>query len=359
MKNFGTWIHNLYERSTARQWSPRFLSPWIPRLDTSRCNRGIANAVYICVYEPMAASFLILVGGYTSVITSLRFTPSTSSLTYLTQSNVGVQSPSWLTTHPSNSSIIYATREAWGTTGAIYSLLLNPTTGSLTSKASISTGTSVSNGGTVYVEVLSDGTTLAASNYNAGSAFLVSLGSDKLSFSGSGQTLQFSGSGPLPNQLSAHAHQSVGYNNEVLVPDLGSDKVRRLTKSGTTWSESGSISFPAGSGPRHIVPLNNTLYTLHQNYNVLTQNTLPSLSSGTASQLVANISIIPPGTTPTTNMQAAELLYAPSTSGSSSSPLLYATNRNDPTNSDAIAVFETTPSLKAVAYVRTGLQHVG
>ncbi|KAG8826497.1 hypothetical protein FRC17_008215, partial [Serendipita sp. 399] len=304
----------------------------------------------------MASTFLILVGGYTSVISSLRFTPSTSSLTYLTQSSVGAQSPTWLSSHPTNSSIIYATQEAWGRTGAIYSLLLNPSTGSLTSKASISTGTSTSNGGAVYVELLGDGTTLAASNYNAGSAFMVSLGSDKLSFSGSGQVIQFSGSGPLPNQLSPHAHQSIGYNNGILVADLGSDKVRRLAKSGNTWSECGSITFTPGSGPRHMVALNNTLYTIHENSSTLTQHTLPSLCSG-SSQLVANISIIPPGTSPTSNMKGAELLYAPSPSGSSSSPLLYASNRNDPTNSDAITVFETTPSLKAVAYVRTGLQH--
>lgn len=102
------------------------------------------------------------------------------------------------------------------------------------------------------------------------------------------------------------------------------------------------------------------LYTLHQNYNVLTQNTLPSLTTGIAPQLIANISIIPPDTTgDKSNMQAGELIYAESPSGcGDSSPLLYASNRNDPSQSDAITVFETTPTLRAVAYVRTGLQHL-
>jgi len=239
----------------------------------------------------------------------------------------------------------------------IKSLVLNPSTGTLKSIASINTGTKPNAGGTVYVEAINNGTALAAANYNSGSAFIVTLGSDYTSF-GSGQTLQFTGSGPLSNQANAHAHQSIQYNNEVIVPDLGSDKVRRLTKSGSTWAEAGSIAFTAGSGPRHAVAINNTLYTLHQNYNALTQNTLPSLSSGSASQLVANISIIPPGTSNSSAMQAAELLYLPSQDGSSS-PLLYATNRNDPSSlGDAITIFEITPQLKAVAYFRTGLQHL-
>ena len=57
-------------------------------------------------------------------------------------------------------------------------------------------------------------------------------------------------------------------------------------------------------------------------------------------------------------MSAAELLYAPSVT-SGASPLLYASNRDDPSQlGDAIAIFETTPALKPVAHVRTGLKHV-
>jgi 6-phosphogluconolactonase (cycloisomerase 2 family) len=156
---------------------------------------------------PMAASFLLLVGGYSQYIHSLRFTPSTSSLTWLTQTSVGAGSPSWLTTHPANSSIVYATQEVWNAPGAIHALVLNPSTGSLQLKSTVNTGTTYNSGGTVYVEAFDNGNALAAANFNSGSAFIVSLGSDKTSFSGSGQTLQFTGSGPMPNQKSAHAHQ--------------------------------------------------------------------------------------------------------------------------------------------------------
>ena len=85
--------------------------------------------------------------------------------------------------------------------------MLNPSTGGLTSVASISTGTPTNAAGTVYVEAINNGTALAAANYNAGSTFVVPLGSDKTSFSGTGQVIKFTGSGPFPNQASAHAHQ--------------------------------------------------------------------------------------------------------------------------------------------------------
>ncbi|CCA68203.1 hypothetical protein PIIN_02069 [Serendipita indica DSM 11827] len=304
-----------------------------------------------------AAAFLILVGGYGNAITSLKFTPSTSSLTYMTQTNVA-QMTTWLSTHPANSSIVYAAQEAWYTTGNIFSLILNPTTGALTTKSSISTGPMVSNygGGCVHVTPINGGTALAAANFNSGSAFVVPLNSDRLTF-GSGQVLQFTGSGPMQNQKSAHAHQAIEYGNEVIVADLGSDFVRRLTKNGNTWYEAAKIQFPAGSGPRHMVAMNNTLYTLHQNYNALSQSTLPALGSGGISQVVANFTIVPPGTSNTSGMSAAELLWAPSVT-CGASPLLYASNRDDPSQNDAIAIFETTPALKPVAHVRTGLKHV-
>lgn len=92
---------------------------------------------------------------------------------------------------------------------------------------------------------------------------------------------------------------------------------------------------------------------------VLTQHTLPPLNSGQASQLIASISIKPSDTSSTATLKGGELLYAPSPSGGSASPLLYASNRDDPaTTGDAIAVFETTPQLTLVKHVRTGLKHL-
>lgn len=154
------------------------------------------------------SSFLILVGSYTAYISTLLLSPGPSgySLSYLTQTACG-GSPSWVTHHPSNTSIVYATQELYYASGMIYSLVLNPSTGALTQISSISTGTPSNAEGTVYVQAISNGTALAAANYNAGSAFFVGLTSDATHFTGSGQLLQFTGHGPASNQASAHAHE--------------------------------------------------------------------------------------------------------------------------------------------------------
>lgn len=76
------------------------------------------------------------------------------------------------------------------------------------------------------------------------------------------QKLSFEGSGPITRrQASPHIHQVKflpcipGVEGEwLLAPDLGSDKIRILKYSGETapLQHTGDITFPAGSGPRHI-----------------------------------------------------------------------------------------------------------
>ena len=94
--------------------------------------------------------------------------------------------------------------------------------------------------------------------------------------------------------------------------------------------------------------------------NTVTQHIIAPLSSHvTATPLVANVSILPPDLPVNASMDAAELLYA-----SCPTPLLYASNRNvalDPTNigdGDTITVLRTVPTLKPVAYVKTGLAQI-
>jgi 6-phosphogluconolactonase (cycloisomerase 2 family) len=95
------------------------------------------------------------------------------------------------------------------------------------------------------------------------------------------------------------------------------------------------------------------LYTLCELSNNITQFTLSATGLKHAS-FVTTKSILPTDTDPSGPLAAAELLYA-----ESPNPLLYASNRNDPhPEGDAITVLETTPKLKAVAYVRTGLNYI-
>jgi len=172
--------------------------------------------------------------------------------------------------------------------------------------------------------------------------------------------LNLTGSGPVTSQqASPHPHQVVEYveNQELLVPDLGSDEVWRLTRSSTgAWELGGSIQQPAGSGPRHIVPLDGNLYTLHEISNTLTEQTLPALATGLQSTTIATLSVIPPGADNKT-LAAGELLLSP-TNMMYTTPYLYATNRLD-TNpeGDTIAIFSLNP-LTLVKQVRTGLNNI-
>jgi 6-phosphogluconolactonase (cycloisomerase 2 family) len=69
-----------------------------------------------------------------------------------------------------------------------------------------------------------------------------------------GTFIQFSGTGPnFDRQESSHPHEVYFYNDELLIPDLGADKTWRLTKGPSGWEVKGSIDYPPGAGPRHIL----------------------------------------------------------------------------------------------------------
>ncbi|KAG8985149.1 hypothetical protein FRB90_004909, partial [Tulasnella sp. 427] len=300
----------------------------------------------------------ILVGGYSSIITALLYTPNgsgTGSLSQLSQSNAGTN-PSWLALNPSNSSILFANQETYG--GSIWSFDIDPTTAALTKKSSGSTG---GNNPAHFAVLFGGGNEIIAANYDGASTVDMVLGSDRETFSGTtGPMVTYSGSGPNSSRQSVpHPHQVIEYiiNQELLINDLGSDKTWRLSRSSSgAWQNSGYVQHPGGSGPRHGVVLNGNLYTVHELSNTLTQHTLPMLGSGTASQLVATLPVIPPGASNTT-LAAAELLLSPKNC-MYPTQYLYATNRQDTdANGDTIAIFSLNP-LQLVGHVRTGLKAI-
>jgi 6-phosphogluconolactonase (cycloisomerase 2 family) len=69
--------------------------------------------------------------------------------------------------------------------------------------------------------------------------------------------ITFDGSGPNPDrQESSHPHQIIFHptREELLIPDLGADKIWRCLKNNSgAWEVKGSVSMEAGSGPRHAV----------------------------------------------------------------------------------------------------------
>ncbi|PVF91114.1 putative isomerase YbhE [Serendipita vermifera] len=291
----------------------------------------------------MASSFLILVGSFTPMISTLNFTLSPPSLRLVSQTASGT-SPSWLLANPSNSSIFYATDETEN--GALNSLVLEQMTGKVTPVASISTQGRYP----THVGLFSSGRNIGVANYGSGSTFVASLENDQLHFSFPA-LVKFD---RVSASNASNAHQVVGFDSEAIVPDLAADRIWRIVEHHSSmWVISGSISQPSGSGPRHIVIDDGSLYTLHEKANTLTQQAMPPLFSTEQSDIVSSISIIPDDTPSSATLYAGELLIA-----HSPSTLLYGSNREDPSpGGDAIVIFQTNPLTK-VATIRTGLNHL-
>jgi len=177
------------------------------------------------------------------------------------------------------------------------------------------------------------------------------------------QIISFSGTGPVTSrQEGSHPHQVLIHRNEVIVPDLGADKLWRLHREGSEWTIKDKIDAPAGGGPRHSLVLDGVLYTLLELSNHLTAHSFPDLpEEAKLLEKVATLSNPPPDPTsmdppPLT----AEILSPPASSGFPT-PYLYVTNRNDSSpEGDILSIFEIKPegSLQLIQEIRTGLNHL-
>lgn len=71
------------------------------------------------------------------------------------------------------------------------------------------------------------------------------------------QVINFPGYDHPPNvrQEGSHPHQVLPHpiHEELLIPDLGSDKLWRLKKNESGWVVSGDVDMRRGGGPRHGV----------------------------------------------------------------------------------------------------------
>ncbi|KEP45857.1 lactonase, 7-bladed beta-propeller [Rhizoctonia solani 123E] len=291
--------------------------------------------------------YKLLVGGYAATIATLLFSPESSSLSIIATSPAGINA-TWITTHPTNKSVVYATQEA--SPGSILSFVVEES-GQLTQTGSALTG----GAGPPHMIITSNGKEAIAMNYNGGNGTNIPLEADKAHFGTPFPAVAFNGSSINPDrQESSHPHQVIEYGNEYLVPDLGVDKIWRLTKSSSgALQNSGYIQQPAGSGPRHVVTRGTTLYTLHEIASTLTQQNIPPLGSATQPDISASISIVPPNSTNPQSYLASELLLSP-VSSAFPTQYLYAMNRGD--SSDAIAIVSIAKhTLEIVAHIRTGV----
>jgi len=298
-------------------------------------------------------TFTLLVGAYSSVITSIRFDPSSTILSVLGSSPSGTN-PSWIATHPLNSSVLLATNEVNPTGGVNTFLITDPING----VAAIKSKSSSFGADPAHLAGLSQARQVAVMDYSSGTGAFIPLGADLLTLDeANAQKVTF-------NANVSHPHQAVEVGSEVLVPDLGADKVWRLQQLPSTgpssvpnWQVCGFVQQPIGSGPRHIAVSNGILYTLHELSSTLSSQTLPSLDSGIPPKTIATLSILPPGVNGST-FAAAELIL------DDKRGLLYASNRNlaaspDP-RGDTIAVvaFDIAGNLKLADQFFTGLNQI-
>ncbi|THH03776.1 hypothetical protein EW145_g6014 [Phellinidium pouzarii] len=297
-------------------------------------------------------NFTILAGGYTSFVASYIFNSDTSVLSLIGLSTTGAN-PSWISLHPTNKSILYATNE--DEPGALQAFTINET--ALLSDA-IST---VPSGGDApaFTVPLSTGQ-VAIINYNTGNGMVIPTTFDPLHFDTSSATKLIT----FPAAVS-HPHMALENGKEVLVPDLGADKIWRLVQTAPdtpgSWDIQGFIQQPNGSGPRHIALKDDYLYVVHELSSTLTSQHLPAAPNGTSS-LTANFSIIPPDLPSGAAMAGAEILI-PTISHTFSGSFVYVSNRNtgvQDARGDAITIFKSFPEgkLELLDYVYTGLDQI-
>ena len=197
----------------------------------------------------------VLLGGYTAEadghavgVTSLLNTASGAGRVVLSrQPDLRLTSPTWLIQHPVFP-IVFAAGET--TPATVSSLRLDPD-GRLTLLSSVETGGNTA----CHLALSEDGQVLLVANYGSGSVSTFAVAANG-TLSGRIDLFQLDGSGPDPDrQAGPHAHQIVRHGSELLVSDLGSDRIHRLTldDAGRLGRAASPLSLPAGSGPRHLL----------------------------------------------------------------------------------------------------------
>ena len=194
----------------------------------------------------------VLIGGYTSDgdegvggLTSWRPRPDGGGLDVVDR--LALTNPTYLVAHPSEPWLFVA-----GETdeGRVSSVRLNED-GTLDLISTVGTGGS----GSCHVAVAADRRHVLVADYGSGSLCSVPIEPDGGLRERSG-FWQFDGSGPdAGRQEAPHAHQVLVDGAEVLVADLGTDRIHRLRlgEDGTLSLAGPAVLLPPGSGPRHAV----------------------------------------------------------------------------------------------------------
>ncbi|KAF5390967.1 hypothetical protein D9757_004012 [Collybiopsis confluens] len=284
-------------------------------------------------------NFTILAGGFAvpGFISTYVFNNDSNTLSLASQSISG-DNPSWIALDPNNSQVLYAVNEIQ-TIGNLQSFTVNND-----STVSLINTVSTQGVGPTFTNPLSTGEVSAMNFGSPNCSFISTDPDDPLTFETNSPGISF----PVPEGGKSNPHMSLEYNDEVLVADLGADKIWRLGRTGVPGSGSfavqGQIDRDPGSGPRRMAILNDILFVLSETTSTLTAQRIPSGPNGTTTPLLANITTHPTDDVlPGSKFAAAELLISTPTERFPN-PLIYVSNRNigstiDP-KGDTIAIFE-------------------
>ncbi|KAG9035941.1 hypothetical protein FRB95_010149 [Tulasnella sp. JGI-2019a] len=302
--------------------------------------------------------YTILVGGYSNVITTLSFDPTTSPVTLkVIGTSPSGPRPSWIAPHPTDKSLIFASNEQVDGKVQLFKFKPDHITLDL-----IQTAWS---GGAAPCHLHVSEHEVFTANFSSGTVHAIPLSvSPPALLAPRSQPIhfEFPGIGPKPNQEWSHPHQVFPdpSGKVLLVPDLGSDKIWRLARDeeSESWKVKDTIEVTRGSGLRHVVFQGDDLYVINELASTVTHHSYPAEGKV---QEVKTLSGLKSSDQLADNMLGAALLLARA-SASFPIPLIYASNRNDPhPEGDTIAIFkpkDASSGFELIGEVRMGLHHI-
>lgn len=329
------------------------------------CMVAISDITSESSSTPMSPAHRIYVGSYTDAIYTLEFHPSppgsdSPTLALLGKTHVG-QNPSWIAQHPSDNSLVFTGLEQENGEIAVIKYG-EEAEGAVVARAR--------SGGSDPCSLLATEDELLIGNYSSGTLATLPISTEPpFVLTPTPWTLSFPFERPGPNkarQASSHPHQTIfstidttSAEKELLVPDLGADKIWRLKKgSDSRWAICGYVQCESGGGPRHVATCGKTLYTLLELTSQLSVHPFPPIDMSPPQKSLSTLQTPPPAPHA---MTTAEILL-PETNATFSEPYIYVSNRDDPSpEGDTVAIFslangEAEPEL--VTEVRTGLKHL-
>ena len=196
----------------------------------------------------------VFVGGYTAEaggtaagITSLLNTGPGRQVRLDRVATAELRSPTWLVRHPTLPVLLAAGE----TNPATLSSVRWDDSGSLIVLSTVE----VAGDGACHLAITEDGRHALVASYVSGIVSVVAIAANG-TLTKLGDQLGLVGSGPVTDrQEGPHAHQIVVVGDEILCCDLGGDQIHRLrlNAEGVLYPAHDPIRLPAGSGPRHLV----------------------------------------------------------------------------------------------------------